>query len=186
MDLLNTQCRIYREIARIADVMRTAEPLRFGQMYYREISGDGINFGLPFGTTYTLAFSRLLYGNEVLVAYNLSSNPRSDFIVVDADLHPNGSTVSFLYGGAGTLPVHVAPNKPDRPPVRRPPIGGPRVFSAEARVDQRLATASGACRGSSTHLRPDATCLRLARVANAALPHTWLRTWCTTGGWFRG
>ena len=55
--------------------MRTHEPLRFGRMYYREISGDGIDFGLPFGTTYTLAFSRLLYPREVLVAYNISDGP---------------------------------------------------------------------------------------------------------------
>jgi alpha-amylase len=57
--LLNPQCRIYAEIAKIADVMRTQEPLRFGRMYYRQISGNGIDFGLPYGTTYTLAFSRM-------------------------------------------------------------------------------------------------------------------------------
>jgi hypothetical protein len=45
--LLNTQCRIYQEIAKIAAVMRVQEPLRFGRMYYREISGDGQHFGLP-------------------------------------------------------------------------------------------------------------------------------------------
>jgi hypothetical protein len=33
-------------------------------MYYRQISGDGENFGFPFGSQYTLAFSRLLYGNS--------------------------------------------------------------------------------------------------------------------------
>jgi alpha-amylase len=61
-NLLNTGCRIYQEIARIADVMRSQEPLRFGRMYYRQISGDGEHFGSPYGTAYTLAFSRILYG----------------------------------------------------------------------------------------------------------------------------
>jgi len=108
--LLNPQCRIYTEIARIADVMRTHEPLRFGRMYYREISGDGINFGLPFGATYTLAFSRLLYGQEVLVAYNVSGDPRSDRVIVDAILHPDPSQLTFLYGKSGAIPVQTAPS----------------------------------------------------------------------------
>ena len=66
-NLLNTNCKIYRAIADIAGVMRKTEPLRFGRMYYRQISGDGVQFGFPFGSTYTLAFSRVLYGQEVLV-----------------------------------------------------------------------------------------------------------------------
>ncbi|HET9131972.1 MAG TPA: alpha-amylase family glycosyl hydrolase, partial [Terriglobia bacterium] len=53
-NLLNPDCKIYREISSIAEVMRTCEPLRFGRMYFRQISGDGIHFGFPFGTTYTL------------------------------------------------------------------------------------------------------------------------------------
>jgi hypothetical protein len=63
--------------------MRTHEPLRFGRMYYRQISGDGQYFGLPYGTTYTLAFSGLLYGQEMLVAYNVSGQPRNDYVIVD-------------------------------------------------------------------------------------------------------
>ncbi len=96
-NLLNTGCRIYHEIAKIAEVMQKTEPLRFGRMYYRQISGDGQQFGFPFGTTYTLAFSRLLYGQEALVAYNVSGLPRSDFVIVDSTLHTGGSTMRFLY-----------------------------------------------------------------------------------------
>ncbi|HTS45021.1 MAG TPA: alpha-amylase family glycosyl hydrolase, partial [Puia sp.] len=70
-NLLNTNCTIYQEISKIAAVMRSCEPLRFGRMYYREISGNGMDFGLPYGNEYTLALSRLLYGREVLVAYNV-------------------------------------------------------------------------------------------------------------------
>ena len=108
--LLNTQCRIYQEIAKIADVMRTQEPLRFGRMYYRQISGNGLQFGFPFGSTYTLAFSRILYPNEVLIAYNVSSSPRQDSVVVDATLHPDPSSMTHLYGGTDTVPVQSAPD----------------------------------------------------------------------------
>ncbi|MEU4242468.1 alpha-amylase family glycosyl hydrolase [Actinoplanes sp. NPDC026619] len=108
--LLNPQCRIYQEIAKIAAVMRSHQALRFGRMYYRQISGDGQNFGEPFGTTYTLAFARLLYPQEVLVAYNVSDQPRHDCVVVDAALHPEGSTMSFRYGASGDTTVQKTNN----------------------------------------------------------------------------
>jgi glycosidase len=109
-NLMNTDCTIYKEIAKIAEVMRANEPLRFGRMYFRQISGNGVDFGFPFGTTYTLAFSRILYPEEVLVAYNVSGSARSDSVVVDASLRADGSTMRFLYGGTGTVPVRTAPN----------------------------------------------------------------------------
>jgi glycosidase len=109
-NLLNTDCRIYQEIGKIARVMRTNEPLRFGRMYFRQISGDGQHFGFPFGSTYTLAFSRILYPEEILVAYNVSASGRSDSIVIDGELHADGSTMQFLYGGTGTVAVRTAAN----------------------------------------------------------------------------
>ena len=109
-DLLNRESAIYRAIGEIAAVLRAQEPLRFGRMYFREISGDGQHFGLPFGRSYTLAFSRLLYGSEVLVAYNVAGDPRADCVTVDASLHAPGSTMSFLYGAIGSVPVQRAAN----------------------------------------------------------------------------
>jgi alpha-amylase len=109
-NLLNTKCNIYQQIAALATVMRTSEPLRFGRIYCRQISGDGQNFGFPFGSEYTLAFSRLLYNEEVLVSYNVSDKPRSDSVIVDSTLHPAGSQMRYLFGGAGTVTVQAAPN----------------------------------------------------------------------------
>jgi alpha-amylase len=96
---------IYKEIAEIAGIMRSSEPLRFGRLYYRPISGNGFNFGTPYGTDYTLAFSRLLYGREVLVAYNVSSSHRDDYVLIDAAFHQAGDTLNFLYGGVGEIPI---------------------------------------------------------------------------------
>ncbi len=110
VNLLNTDCRIYQEIARIAAVMRAKQPFRFGRMYFRQISGDGVQFGYPFGMTYTLAFSRLLCGQESVVAYNVSSSPRGDRVVVDASIHQHGDTMTFLYGDNGAVAVDQAPD----------------------------------------------------------------------------
>ncbi len=107
-NLMNPDCTIYQEIAKIAKVMRDNEPLRFGRMYYRQISGDGVHFGFPSGQDYTLAFSRMLYPLEVLVAYNVAHHARNDAIVIDSQFHKVGESLKFLYGGSGTLPIQQA------------------------------------------------------------------------------
>jgi glycosidase len=110
--LLNTGCSIYQAIARIAAVVQAQPPLRFGRMYYRPIASNpptdpnGHDFGLPYGSDYTLAFSRMLYGREVLVAYNVARLPRKDYVVIDNSYHQPGDPLTFLYGKAGTTPVH--------------------------------------------------------------------------------
>lgn len=108
--LLNTDCVIYKEIAAIAGVMRRMEPLRFGRMYYRQIADQSLIFGLPFGSDYTLAFSRLLYGQEVLVAYNVSGEARHDRVIVDATLHPEPSRMTYCYSKSGAEQVQTAPS----------------------------------------------------------------------------
>ncbi|OLP18011.1 alpha-amylase [Leptolyngbya sp. 'hensonii'] len=109
---LNQNCQIYQEIAKIARVNQAHEALRFGRMYFREVSDNGHDFGLPEGQPCTLAFSRILAGQEVLIAYNTSATEaRQDFVVVDNNIHPIGTTLQFLYGQDGTVTVqeHPAP-----------------------------------------------------------------------------
>jgi alpha-amylase len=122
-NLLNPSCRLYQQIATIAEVMRNQEPLRFGRMYYRQISGDGQHFGFPYGNSYTLAFSRMLCAREILVAYNVSSQPRSDSVIVDSTLHPDGSTMRFLYGGTGSITVRTAADGSRFVQLNLPPFG---------------------------------------------------------------
>jgi glycosidase len=110
VNLLNPDCNIYQHIAEIASVVRSSETLRFGRIYFRPISGDGIHFGLPFGNAYTLAFSRLLYGRETLVAYNVSDQNRNDYIAVDASFHTAGDQMNFLYGKLGSTTMQQAPD----------------------------------------------------------------------------
>ncbi len=109
-NLLNPDCQIYQEIARIAAIMRSNEALRFGRMYFRQISGDGVHFGFPFGNTYTLAFSRILYPREVLVAYNVSGQARRDCVIVEGSFHQAGERMNFLYGQSGSVPVQKTPD----------------------------------------------------------------------------
>ncbi len=108
---LNPDCHIYQEIAKIARVNRDLPALRFGRMFFREVSSDGTRFELPESHPCTLAFSRILAKEEVLVAYNTSSTERRrDAIIIDAALHAPGDRLSFLYGGEGTVEVERHPD----------------------------------------------------------------------------
>lgn len=81
---------IYRAIKQIADI-RAAEPtLKFGRMYFREISSDGENFGRPWGPQTTLAYSRVLAADEMVMALNLTTEPREDWVLTDSKFNEPG------------------------------------------------------------------------------------------------
>jgi alpha-amylase len=110
--VLNRGCRIYQEIGKLAAVNRSYPSTRFGRMYFREISGDGVRFGLPTGHPCTLAFSRILADEEVLVAYNTSTTePREDAVVVDGALSGTPGALRYVYGGTGAVPVLPHPDR---------------------------------------------------------------------------
>jgi glycosidase len=116
-DFMNKGCRIYQEIAKLAKLHRETPALRFGRMYMRDVSGDGRGFGPPQGQPCTLAFSRMLADQEVVIAYNTSTTQaRTDFVCVDANLQRTRANFRFVYGGAGTVPVRQHPdaNNPTR------------------------------------------------------------------------
>ncbi|MBU7587155.1 MAG: hypothetical protein KAF91_30630, partial [Nostoc sp. TH1S01] len=108
---LNQNCRIYQNISQIAKIFQDTPALRFGRMYFREISGNGHDFGLPWGQPCTLAFSRILDNQEILIAYNTSiTERRSDFLIVDSTIHKNHDTMKFLYGKEGGVTVQKHPD----------------------------------------------------------------------------
>jgi glycosidase len=98
--------------------LRSSEAaLRYGRLYFRQASGDGINFGTPKGTGGILTFSRVLAGREVLIAANTQGDaaaaPWRGFVNVDVDLNGTPQTYSVAYsnlGTAGTGAVKLTPN----------------------------------------------------------------------------
>ncbi len=87
---------IYQGIADIVAVRQREPALRYGRQYFREISGNGSDFGHPLDGKCTLAYSRILDSTEVLVAMNLDTNPRRDFVTVDINLSPAGQKMVNL------------------------------------------------------------------------------------------
>jgi glycosidase len=106
LNALNKSARIYKEIAIIAAIRKLSPVLKFGRMYMRELSDDGKSFHLPIFKKCLLAFSRVLYDQEIIVAYNSSlTDQDEEYILVDPMLNPEGSKFRFIYGQSGHISV---------------------------------------------------------------------------------
>ncbi len=101
----NNKNLIYKGIQDIAAIRAQEPALRYGRQYFREISEDGSRFAFPDRGRCTIAFSRILDTDEVLVVINLDSSPRNDFITVDYNLTPSGSEIVDLLNGGGPAVV---------------------------------------------------------------------------------
>lgn len=78
---------LYQAIRSIARIRQDEPALRYGRQYFREISGNGADFGHPIEPGRgTLAYSRILDTEELLVCINLENQPRQDWITVDRNL----------------------------------------------------------------------------------------------------
>ena len=72
----------------------------------RKQSMDGENFTLPTFEKCLLAFSRVLYDHEVVIAYNSSlTEEDQEYVRVDPSLNPQGSLFNFIYGQSGSVNV---------------------------------------------------------------------------------
>ena len=84
--------------------IRSAQPaLRYGRLYFRPISGDGVHFGPSTFAPGVLAFSRILNNQEVLVVAN--ANTRAGFegdVVIDSFINHDGERFRVLNGAAGS------------------------------------------------------------------------------------
>ncbi len=108
---------IYKGIAKIAAIRRQEPALRYGRQYFREISGNGSDFGYPVDGNCTLAFSRILDTTEVLIAMNLQAAARQDFVTIDFNLNTAGAKLENLLNPQSQVTVE---QRGDRLAVRVP------------------------------------------------------------------
>jgi glycosidase len=119
----NPEHEIYRGIRSVA-VIRAQEPaLRYGRQYFREISGNGIDFGHPIDGRCTLAYSRILDTEEMLVAMNLTEHARNDCVTVDRKVSAPGTRMRDLLDSSRRIVVEEAPSGRAFARVALPPHG---------------------------------------------------------------
>lgn len=92
----NPQHEIYRSIAAIAALRREQPVLRYGRLYFREISDNKLDFAQPDDNNCIFAYSRILDTQEIVIALNLSNKTRTDFITVDSKLNAQGDKLQDL------------------------------------------------------------------------------------------
>ena len=98
----------YKAIRRLSEIRDTQPALRYGRLYFRPISGDGVRFGASPFAPGVLAFSRILNNQEVLVIAN--ANTEMDFqgnVLVDFFINNDGQQYRVLNdpGTSAPLPV---------------------------------------------------------------------------------
>jgi hypothetical protein len=103
----NEQHSAYKAIAEVAELRKQEITLRRGRQYLRDISGDGEHFGptrkLGEGPIQgIIAWSRLFADEEIVCAISTDPvNAHEVWVNVDVEVHPPGSTMTFLFPSGG-------------------------------------------------------------------------------------
>jgi len=100
---------VYRQLAEVHKLRSKQMTLSRGRQFLRQISGDGVNFGLPANMggrmLSIVAWSRIFNDNEMLCAINTDpDHARTAFVTLDDGLHVAGDSVTCLYS---TNPVDI-------------------------------------------------------------------------------
>lgn len=95
----------YKAIKRLTEIRDTQPALRYGRLYFRPISGDGVHFGASPFAPGVLAFSRILNNIEVLVVAN--TNTQEAFqgeVLIDWCINNDGEQFRVLNDSDASVP----------------------------------------------------------------------------------
>jgi glycosidase len=102
---------LYTNLQQIISVRNSYAALRYGRLYFREVSGDGTSFGHSRGNGGVISFSRVLCDFEVVTIANTNATQSfAGFVLVDVDLNRTPRTYNVVYsnfGTAGSGPVQI-------------------------------------------------------------------------------
>jgi len=105
-NVFNQQSSIYKAISNLAKFRNESNVLRFGRMFMRETSSDGIHFQMPDCEKCTLAFSRILYEQEILFVFNSSaSEAKQECVLVDSQLNRTCKWMKPVYGDKSNIEI---------------------------------------------------------------------------------
>lgn len=94
---------LYQHLQTIGQLRNNDTALQYGRIYFRELSGNGQDFGLSYGTGAVLAFSRILAAREVLIVANPSTTtPFQGFVLADTDTNRALPSMTVAYSNLGT------------------------------------------------------------------------------------
>lgn len=94
----------YKAIKRLSEIRDNQPALRYGRLYFRPISGDGVHFGASPFAPGVIAFSRILNNQEILIVAN--ANTQEGFqghVLVDFFINHDGDRFIVL-NDSSTIP----------------------------------------------------------------------------------
>jgi glycosidase len=109
----DTTTPAFRAMHSIVALRRGEPALCFGRLYFREVSGNGRDFGHSSGAGGLVAFSRILADREVLVVANTGARGFTGAVVLDRDIHAAPRPLRLAYsnlGSTGTATPRLIPD----------------------------------------------------------------------------
>lgn len=98
----DTGHEFFKAVRAISAVRAGHASLRYGRQYFREVSGNGHDFGLSTTSPGIIAYARILNDEETLVAANTSiQKPWKGFVNVDYSLNATGTGWDIIYSNFG-------------------------------------------------------------------------------------
>lgn len=101
-DAFSTTGNAFIQIQALSLLRDHEPPLRYGRLYFREVSGNGRDFGHSSGPGGIVGFSRILVDREVLIVANTGSHPFTGAVIVDADINVVPRQMRVVYSNLGT------------------------------------------------------------------------------------
>ncbi len=95
----------YKSIKTLSGIRDTHPVLRYGRLYFRPVSGDGVHFSVSHFAPGVLAFSRILNNREVLIVAN--TNTQTDFsgyVLIDFFINQDGEQFHVLNDESARMP----------------------------------------------------------------------------------
>ena len=104
----STSTAVFQHIQRLSLLRAGEPPLTYGRLYFREVAGNGVDFGHSSGSGGVVAYSRILVDREVLVVANTGPEQFSGAVLVDRDINATPRRMEVAYSnrdtsGSGTV-----------------------------------------------------------------------------------
>jgi len=94
---------VYKAVKALTTLRSNEPPLSYGRLYFREVSGNGSDFGQSSGNGGVVAFSRILVDREILVVANTNAGGGfSGSVIVDLDINATPKRMQVAFSNAGT------------------------------------------------------------------------------------
>ena len=107
-DSFSNQNEFYKLIRKLSGFRNQYPALRYGRQYFRECSGNGIDFGFSSYAGGIISYSRILNNKEMLICANTSTNQSiTVYIVVDENLNPAGRLWKIIFSSENDIPVSI-------------------------------------------------------------------------------